>query len=94
MKLKFWSEAFAQPSSDLRHVAACSRHQMPRSPRFEVFEVRRLRVNQEAGRNREGWALRRIRQTREAERTADANRASENPRCQFRQPDKLRGAAG
>ena len=40
------SEAFAQPSSDPCHVAARSCHQLPRSPRFEVFEMRRLRVDQ------------------------------------------------
>src|SRR4029079_7355914 len=36
--VKFGSEAFAQPSSDLRDVAAGSCHQMPHSPRFDVFE--------------------------------------------------------
>ena len=46
-----------------RH-AARSRHQLPRSPRFEVFKMRRLRIDQEARRHGECRTLGRFRQAR------------------------------
>ena len=66
----FWelgSEAFAQPSSDPCHVTARSCHQLPRSPRFEVFKMCRLRVDQQARRHGESRALGRFRQARRAQ---------------------------
>ena len=66
---------------------------MPRSPRFEVFKMRRLRIDQQSGRGREGRAFRRIRQAGKAERTTDANRASENSCCEFWQANQLARAA-
>jgi hypothetical protein len=51
------SEAFAQPSSDPCHVTARSCHQLPRSPRFEVFKMCRLRIDQQARRYGECWTL-------------------------------------
>src|SRR5690349_13076071 len=47
------SEALAKPSSDPGDVAACPCHLSPRLPRFELLEVRRLWVDQEAGGGRE-----------------------------------------
>src|ERR1700692_946931 len=61
-------EALAKPSSDPGDVAAGPRHEMPRFPRFEVFEMRRLRIDQEAGRDREGRAPGVLRQAADAER--------------------------
>jgi hypothetical protein len=52
------SEAFSEPSSDPCHVAAGSCHQVPRFPRFEVFEMRRLRIDEQACRDSEGGAFR------------------------------------
>src|SRR5262244_1302468 len=71
------SEALEKPSSDPIDVAAGPCHATPRFPRFEVFEMRRLRVDQEAGRDREGRALGVLRQSADAERPPDAHRASE-----------------
>src|SRR5579862_1679656 len=72
------SETLAQPSSDPCHVTACTRHQLPRSPRFEMFKMRRLRIDQQARGDREGRSLGRFGQTGEPERAADAHRAPEN----------------
>src|SRR5690348_5263415 len=94
MTLKFGSEAFAQPSSDLRDVAAGSCHQMPRSPRFEVFEMRRLRVDQESRRDGKRRSLSRIRQSAQSERTPDTHGTIQNSTRQFRQADELARAAG
>src|SRR5688572_32103463 len=89
-----WSEALAQPAPDLSHVAARTRHQLPRSPRFEMFEMRRLRVNQQSRRDREGRPFRRIRQSGKAERTPDPYRPLENFRREIGEPDQLACAAG
>jgi hypothetical protein len=67
---------------------------MPRSPRFEMFEMRCLRIDQKPRGNREGRSLGRVRQTRHAERTPDAHRPTENAPGEFRQPGELAGAAG
>ena len=56
------SEALAKPSSDPGEIAARACHQVPRRRAFEVFEMRRLRVDQQARRGREGRALGRVRQ--------------------------------
>src|ERR1700722_9502704 len=83
------SEALAKPSSDPGDVAAGSRHEMPRFPRFEVFEMRRLRIDQEAGRDREGRALGVLRQAADAERPADSYRARENAGGELGQAGEL-----
>src|SRR5262249_43658941 len=56
------SEAFAQPSSDPCHVTARSCHQLPRTPRFEVFEMRRLWGDKQACRHCKGRSFSRFRQ--------------------------------
>src|SRR4029453_13243259 len=63
------SEAFAQPSSDPCHVTARSCHQLPRTPRFEVFEMRCLWGNKRACPPPKGGALSRFRQTGHAQGT-------------------------
>src|SRR4029450_7968418 len=60
------SEAFAQPSSDPCHVTARSCHQLPRTPRFEVFEMRCLWVDKQACRHRKGRPFSRFGETRPA----------------------------
>ena len=67
---------------------------MPRSPRFEMFEMRRLRIDQQAGGDREGRPLGRLRQPGDAERPADADRPVEDARGELRQAGELAGAAG
>ena len=57
-----------------------------------MFEMRRLRVDKQARRNREGGPLNRIRRTGNAERTSEPHRASDQPGRQFRQPVELAGA--
>src|SRR4029434_7831479 len=63
------SEAFAQPSSDPCHVTARSCHQLPRTPRFEVFEMRCLWVDKQACRHRKGRPFSRFGQTSHAQGT-------------------------
>ena len=69
-------------------------HQLPRSPRFEMFEMRRLRIDQQSGRDGEGRPLGRFRQTGNSERPADADRTAEDARRKFRQAGELARAAG
>ena len=68
------SEALAQPSSDPGDVAAGPCQSVPRLPRFEMFEMRHLRINQQTRRDGEGRALGHFRQAGNAERPADRNR--------------------
>src|SRR4029453_17212022 len=63
------SEAFTQPSSDPCHVTARSCHQLPRTPRFEVFEMRCLWVDKQACRHRKGRPSSRFGQTSHAQGT-------------------------
>src|SRR5256885_5022427 len=51
------SEAFAKPSSHLREITFGPRHELSRAPRFELFEMCDLRVDQEPGRHRERRSL-------------------------------------
>src|SRR6516162_8819293 len=59
-----WLEAFAKPSSDPGDVAARPYPEMPRVLRFEVFQMRELRIDQEACRGRESRSLGDLRQSR------------------------------
>src|SRR3972149_5784021 len=88
------SEAFAQPSSDPCHVTARSCHQLPRSPRFEVFKMRRLRVDQEACRHGECRPLGRLRQAGKAKRSSDTHGTLQDSRRQIGDAGQLAGAAG
>src|ERR1700721_1385565 len=85
------SEALAKPSSDPGDVAAGPRHEMPRFPRFEVFEMRRLRIDEEAGRDREGRALGVLRQAADAERPTDSYWAGEKRGAKLGQAGWLAG---
>src|SRR5215475_8124036 len=87
------SEALAQPSSDPCDIAApCCR--VPRCPRFEMLDMRRLRVNQQSGRDRERRSLRLLGQAANAERSADPHGTAQNLRGEPGQAGELAGAAG
>src|SRR4051812_20785218 len=87
------SEALAKPSSDLSEIAVGPCPKLPRMPRFDVFKMSVLRVDQQARWHRERRALGFARQPSETERTADAHRALEDLACKFGNAGKLRGAA-
>src|SRR5690242_18698565 len=58
---RFSSEALAKPSTDPSDVAARPCQDLPRMPRFVMFEMRNLCINQKAGRHGERRALGRFR---------------------------------
>src|SRR4051794_37575229 len=88
------SEALPQPSSDPCEISACSCRRMPRSPRFEMFEMHRLRIDEQTRRHRKGRSFGFLRQPRNAERPADAHGPAENLPGQLHQSGELTGAAG
>jgi hypothetical protein len=61
-------------------------------PRFDVFKMSVLRIDQETRGNREGRALRLIRQPAKTERAANTDRPAENLGCKFENAGELRGA--
>src|SRR6202035_1895461 len=88
------SETLAKPLSDAGEVAARTCLRIPPTSRFEVFEMRRLRVDQEAGGDRKGRALGRVRQSGDTERAPDAHRPVENAAGKLGQAGELTGTAG
>ena len=60
------SEALAKPSSDLSEIAVSPCPELPRMPRFDVFQMSVLRIDQQAGRHRERGALGLVGQPAEA----------------------------
>src|SRR5665213_446503 len=87
------SEALTKPSSDFSEITVSPCPELPRMPRFDVFKMSVLRIDQEAGGNRERRALRLIGQPAEAERTADPHRAAENAGGKLGEAGELRRAA-
>src|ERR1700742_1501261 len=87
------SEALAKPSSDLSEIAVGPCPKLPRMPRFDMFKMSVLRIDQEARRHRERCAFGLGGQPSEAERAADAHRTLEDRACQFGDAGELRGAA-
>src|SRR6201993_4342619 len=87
------SEALAKPSSDLSEIAVSPCPELPRMPRFDMFKMSVLGVDQEPRRRREGGVLGLARQPPEPERTADAHRPSQNLGRQFGNAGELRSAA-
>ena len=73
-------EAIVRPSE----IAAGPCQGLPRMPRFEVFKMCDLRIDQQARRHGECRALGRFGQAGKTERTADPHRAAENPSRQDR----------
>src|SRR6266404_13577 len=86
------SEALTKPSSDFPEIAVSPCFQLPRMPRFDVFKVSVLGVDQKPGGNRERRALRLVGQPAKAERPTDPNRPAENARCKFGNAGQLRSA--
>src|SRR6266853_2195766 len=84
-----WLEAFAKPSSDPSDVAARPCLEVPRMPRFEVLQMRELRIGQQPRRHSESRSLGGLRQPRNAERTADANRPPEHAGREIGQSGEL-----
>src|ERR1700712_523543 len=87
------SEALAKPSSDLSKVAVSPCPELPRMPRFDVFKMNVLRIDQQPGWNREGGALGLARQPAEAERTAKPHRPAQHLAGKFGKTAELRGSA-
>src|SRR5207248_11295027 len=77
------SEALAKPSSDLSEIAVSPCRELPRKPRFDVFEMSVLRIDQQARGHRKRRALCLSGQPDEAERPADPHRPAEHPRCKL-----------
>src|SRR5579862_257124 len=88
------SKTLAKPSSDSSEVAARTSLGRPPAARFEMFEMRRLRINQQSRRDSEGRALGGVRQSGNAERPSDAYRPAENASGKIRQSGKLARTAG
>ena len=61
-------------------------------PRFDMFKMSVLRVDQEAGGNREGSPFGFVRQPAETERAADSYRAVEDSGGKFQRSGELTGA--
>src|SRR5262245_58697520 len=72
------SETLAQPAPDPGYVACCRRAVLPRMPRFEMFKMRGLRIDQEPGQGRKRRALRDVGQAGDAERTSECNGSAED----------------
>src|SRR5258708_24768162 len=87
------SEAFAKPSPDLSEVAVSPCLELPRMPRFDVFKMSVLRVDQESGGDRERRALGFARQPIKTERTSDPHRPAENLACELHEAGELGCAA-
>src|SRR5579859_3650508 len=86
------SEALTKPSSDFSKIAVGPCPELPRVPRFDMFEMSVLRIDQEAGRHREGGALGLVGKAAEAERAADSYRAVEDSGGKFQRSGELTGA--
>src|SRR6266568_968095 len=87
-------EAFAKPSSHPREIAFGPRHERSRAPRFDLFEMRHLRIDQKPGRDRERRAFGGFGQAGDAERTADPHPASEDAGGDLGQARELARSSG
>src|SRR6185312_8017874 len=87
------SEALAKPSSDLSEIAVSPCFELPRMPRFDMFKVSVLRIDQEPRRHGERCVLRLVGQPAEAERAAEPYRTVEDLGCELDHAGELRGAA-
>src|SRR5580704_10139832 len=89
-----WSKALAKPSSDASDVAARPCLGLPHVPRFDMLEMRELRIDQETRRHRESRPLGRLRHCRNAERPADAHGPAQDAGRKVGKPRELARAAG
>src|SRR4029453_19480463 len=83
------SEALAKPSSDPWDIAALPCRRLPRCPRFEMLQMRRLRVDQQPRGGGKSRSLGLLGQAGNAERAPDAHRTAENLRRQPGEPGEL-----
>src|SRR5687768_3639184 len=89
------SEAVLDPAPHAREVPPGPGHRQPERARSaELLDLRGLRVDHQADRRREGGALRRLRQTTDAERTAEPDVAAEHAARRLGESGELAGAAG
>src|SRR5262245_17230828 len=88
------SEALPQPAPDARHVASGSGVRVLHQVWLKMFQVRRLRIDQEARRRREGRPFGLLGKPGNTERPADADLTSENPGSELHQAGELTGATG
>src|SRR5215831_16316444 len=88
------SEALPEPSPDSCEVTVRPCHQLPRSPRFEMFEMRRLGIDEQPGGSGESRAFGGLRQAGYAERAPDPRLAAENARGELGHAGELAGAPG
>src|SRR4051794_30867930 len=87
------SEAFAKPSPDLSEIAVSPCPKLPRMPRFDMFKMSVLRIDQQARRHRKGCALGLAGQPSETKGSPDPHRTFQDLSCQFGNAGQLRGAA-
>jgi hypothetical protein len=71
------SEALAKPSSHLSKIAIRPCLELPRMPRFDVFEMGELRIDQETRGHRERCVLGLVGQAAETKRATDPDRTAE-----------------
>src|SRR5579862_4774507 len=88
------SETLAKPSSDSGEIAARTCLGISPAARFEMFEMRGLRINKESCRDSEGRTLGGVRQSGNAKRPSDAYRPAENASGKIGQSGELARAAG
>src|SRR5215831_8992298 len=87
------SEALAKPSSDPCDIATPCRH-VPRSPRFEMLEMRRLRIDQQSRGDSECSSLCLLRQSGDAEWPSHSHRTAQDLRGQFGYTGELARSSG
>src|SRR5436305_1462285 len=87
-------EALAKPSSHPREIAVGPRHQLSRAPRFALFEMCHLRIDQEPRGDRECRTLGGFGQAADAQRTADPHLPRENPEGDLGQAGELARSSG
>src|SRR5215470_6993804 len=88
------SEALAKPSSDPGDVAARPCHELPRSPRFEVLEMRHLGIDQKTRGGGESRGLGGVGQSGNAQWPPDPHGTTEHAGGQFRQTSELARTTG
>src|SRR5207237_3794472 len=86
------SEALAKPSSDLSEITVSPCPELPRMPRFDVFKMSVLRIDEQTRGSRERCALRLTGQPAEPERTADTHRPAAHLGRDFANAGELRRA--
>src|SRR5205807_5181632 len=87
------SEALTKPSSDPRDITASCR-QVPRSPRFEMLKMRRLRIHQQSRRDGKRPSLRLLRESGNVERAPHSHRTAQDLRGKIGNAGELARSTG